>query len=171
MKKSIKRLSAILAILVLSMTLAVPVTAVESNDFAMDEASLYGVQRLDNVYLSYYEDEILVLEGSCVITYLDSNKAFHISTTAYLPDGATEFVGFSCESIGLAYYIFEEVKTDSFTAEDIADDMYDSLVAHASTTLFSSNVQWVRGAGYMYYGGEDADAFGYEYSAGSDFTY
>ena len=171
MKKTIKRISALIAILVLSMTIAVPVTAVEYDELEMDESVPYGVQRLDNVYLSYYEDGILIMEGSCVITYLDSNKSFHISTTAYLTDEATEFVGFSCDSVGLAHYILESYTSDSFSANDEADDMYDSLVAHASTTLTSSNVLWVRASGYIYYDSADADQYSCTYSNGSDFTY
>ncbi|MBQ7010861.1 MAG: hypothetical protein IJN63_04075 [Clostridia bacterium] len=171
MKKSIKRLSAILAILVLSMTIAVPVTAVEYSDLIYDEASLYAAQRIANVSLSYSVDEEIVLEGGVTVLYLDGNNTFYITTTAYATEDATEFVGFSCGSIGLAYYIFEVYNSDYFDAYDEATSLYDSLGATASTTLTSSNVRWVDTVGEMRWGDVFADGLSERFHNGSDFYY
>lgn len=85
MKKSIKVLSAIFAILLLSMTLTVPVTAVE---YDVEPRAVY---KLGFEYMYVYENddpiygEILV-RGSAGLIYNSSNKTTYMNVEASLGD-------------------------------------------------------------------------------------
>ena len=86
MKKSIKRLSAILAILVLSMTIAVPVTAVE---YEIDPCAEFASSRLFSCEKSYYNDAegCVVANAHARVFYNDTTKNYSGATTTWAEDG------------------------------------------------------------------------------------
>ena len=85
MKKSIKVLSAIFVIILLSMTLTVPVTAVE---YDVEPRAVY---RLGFEYMYVYENDdpiygALLMSGSAALTYNSSNKTTYMNVAASLGD-------------------------------------------------------------------------------------
>ena len=161
MKKSIKRLSAILAILVLSMTLAVPVTAVEYEDEMMP----YAITRIYHTDLSYSENGYEVLRGSFNIAYDYATDTLYVSCTSYATEDATEFVGFESNLVGHTaheggvHHYFEDV-SEGFSLEDETNAVYSEDVT--SAFLF------VSAAGCINWGGVDVDGDSVRLTADND---
>ena len=166
MKKSIKRLSAILAILVLSMSIAVPVTAVESNENA---TILY------NATYEYYDTNlgITLYYASGHVMYSDGSKYMTSGTVAYLGENAPEphtyevytmiatrngnsvhNTAVSDYEIGM--YLYDEAQAN--VAVDIREDINYVYVAHAVYDGEAPSGNCVISDDNMFYEGSD---FGY----------
>ena len=98
MKKSIKRLSAILAILVLSMTLAVPVTAVE-----FGVSSTYGLDAViilhEETHFLYDSDGDFVLIAGSHCGYIENTNTFVADTNACMPNETNPDHAFAAETL------------------------------------------------------------------------
>ena len=161
MKKSIKRLSAILAILVLSMTIAVPVTAVEYEDEMMP----YAIRRIYAEPLSCEVDGYVVLNGSFNVAYDYDTDTLYLSCTSYATEDATEFVGFESNLVGHTahegntQHTFEEI-SEGYSLEDETNAVYSEDVT--SAFLF------VSATGCINWGGDYVDGDSVRLTADND---
>ena len=122
MKKSIKVLSAIFAILLLSMTLTVPVTAVE---YDVEPRTVYP---LGFKYMYVYENDDpdngdLLMRGSAALIYNSSNKTTYMNVEASLGDPDVFHVyGVELDGrIDCQYSINTQILSDFCFADDIDD--------------------------------------------------
>ena len=133
MKKSIKVLSAIFAILLLSMTLTVPVTAVE---YDIEPRAVY---KLGFEYMYVYENDDpiygeILMRGSAGLIYNSSNKTTYMNVAASLGDPDV-FLDYGVEldgRIDCQYSINTQILSDSCFADDI-DDVVEVYISRVVT--------------------------------------
>ena len=170
MKKTIKRISALIAILVLSMTIAVPVTAVEYDEL---DFGVYGRPQylVNDTYVVYDENDVIVLDGSFSVVYFDTNKRFNASTVAYTTDAVTEDHTFGASVFCRIYNIGEQDRTIDET--DFVHSYGSSPCASFSETL-SSAVHEIDISGTIVWGdagSPHSDGSSYIFEPGTDFNY
>ncbi len=132
MKKTIKRLSAILAILVLSMSIAVPVTAVEYGN----ETRAVRVLGHENMeYLDPDTDNVL-LSGSASLYYNDVTKIASMSTSGSMGSYVYDFHDFG---VGLVVYVscHNQSNVRNPRAFDFGEDVHDIAEVYLTADVAS----------------------------------
>lgn len=156
MKKSIKVLSAIFAILLLSMTLTVPVTAVE---YDVESRAVY---RLGFEYMYVYENDDpengdILMRGSAGLIYNSSNKTTYMNVEASLgdPDVFHDYGVQLTGRIDCQNPYNTQILGDSCFAEDI-DDVVEVYISRVVT----DDVRWIGTGNALYWGSSlgDVDA-------------
>ena len=126
MKKSIKVLSAIFAILLLSMTLTVPVTAVES-EVEVKPLYILGYETL-YVYTDISNDTVLY-SGTAMLTYRRNTNLAYMSLSASLGSTIYDFQDFGVDLDGYVNCV-SGYNDRTPRGEDYGDSVHDIAELH-----------------------------------------